>query len=82
MNKSYKIKNNDETVLMFVKFFLSQTHSFFFNYRSIPDYWKSVLETIISVSEKNLVSSASILESCDFFALIKEQKNASYQKVN
>ncbi|RNA28449.1 hypothetical protein BpHYR1_037630 [Brachionus plicatilis] len=47
----------------------------------VPDHWKAVLETVISISEKKMVSCASILLSCDIFSVIKEQKKASYQKV-
>lgn len=49
--------------------------------RSIPDYWKIVLESFISISEKKLASSGTVLFFCDYFELIKKQKRKSYQKV-
>ena len=55
--------------------------TFVFNIRPAPDKWRMFLEEIVTSIDKRLASIGSLLLFCDYFEVIRDQKNKSHKKV-
>ncbi len=47
----------------------------------IPEEWKQALEKMICLFEKRLANNMNLMLLCDYFSIIKKQKDASFNKV-